>query len=173
MECGILWFNCSLIQSLWTFVEGVFLRLKGRNIKFTSKPCEQNLPDPSGIIAVEYGKPPLKVDSLFDGIMENQCKQWIKNAVDSISTRETHAITKNPIDTYPLNILNCYCKVLGPIFQGNPYMTSYSPPPWLMGGSRVGTPGAGTQSKPWVEPHPMKQAEPMGLRWFTWTPPIR
>lgn len=129
MECGILWFNCSLIQSLWTFVEGVFLRLKGRNIKFTSKPCEQNLPDPSGIITVEYGKPPLKVDSLFDGIMENQCKQWIKNAVDSISTRETHAITKNPIDTYPLNILNCYCKVLGPIFQGNPYMTSYSPPP--------------------------------------------
>ena len=118
-----MWFNCSLIQSLWTFVEGVFLRLKGRNIKFASKPCEPNLPDPSGITAVEYGKPPLKVDSLFDGIMENQCKQWIKKAVDSISMRETHAITKNPVDTYPLN-----CKALGPIFQGNPYMTSYSPP---------------------------------------------
>ena len=40
-----------------------------------------------------------------------------------------------------------------------------------MGGSRVGTPGAGTQSKPWVEPHPMKQAQRMGLRWFTWIPP--
>ena len=84
----------------------------------------------------------------------NQC---FIHAFDSISIRETHAIQKKKSirKTFP------YCKAFKADFPRKPHIASYSPPLTFTFGSRFGTTKT-LGAKPWVEPHPMKQAELMG-----------